>query len=434
MAEFTDVDPVASEAPIAKHLLPISAHADEGGHLVIGGVRVEDLAQEFGTPLFIYDEDHLRARCQEAVAAFGYHASFATKAFLTKAMARLAFEEGMSLDVSTGGELEVVLAAGVPAERIVVHGNNKSESEITRAIEVGVGRLIVDSFDEIERLRTVGDFGSVRLSIRVTPGIEAHTHEFIMTGQEDSKFGFSLSSGDADRAIEAIRSIRGVTLDGAHAHIGSQILDFDSFRKEIELLAPFLARHQLTEFVVGGGLGVAYLNSESAPSLSSWAKAIREECALAAIPDDVAIGIEPGRAIVATAGVTCYRIGTIKEIPGVRTYVSVDGGMSDNPRPVLYRSGYEVFLPRNMTAPRSRAVRVVGKHCESGDIIVTDGRLPHDVKVGDLAVTPVTGAYGYSMASNYNRVTRPPVIFVSGGEAKIVARRETIEDLLRLEP
>jgi diaminopimelate decarboxylase len=434
MAAFTDVVPTPSEDPIAKHVLPITAYGDEDGHLVVGGVRIEDLAQEFGTPLFIYDEDHLRKRCREVVAAFGLGASFATKSFLTKAMARLAFEEGMTLDVSTGGELEVVLAAGVPPERIIVHGNNKSDAEIAQAIELRVRRIIVDSFDEIERLRALGDLGGVRISIRVTPGVEAHTHEFVMTGQDDSKFGFSLSSGAADRAIALLRQIPGSIVDGAHAHIGSQILDFDGFVAEINLLAPFILRHTLSEFVVGGGLGVAYLNDEVAPTLTEWAEAIRDTCTKSKLPNHVVIGVEPGRAIAASAGMTCYRIGTIKELEGIRTYVAVDGGMSDNPRPVLYGSGYEAFLPRDIAARRTKAVRVVGKHCESGDVIVSDARLPEDVVVGDLVVTPVTGAYGYAMASNYNRVTRPPVIFVADGEARVVVRRETIEDLLRLEP
>ena len=424
----------ASEAPIAAHLLPMTASTDRDGELVIGGLRVTDLIREFGSPLFVYDEAHLRDRCREIVAAFGSNAAYATKAFLTTAMARLAFEEGMSLDVSTGGELAVVLAADVAPERIVMHGNNKSFEELGRAFAVGVGRIVVDSFDEIDRIQSIGEFGSTRLSIRVTPGVEAHTHEFVMTGQEDSKFGFSLASGAADRAIDKLRSIPGANLDGAHAHIGSQILEFVGFEREIEILAPFVTRHGLAEFVVGGGLGVAYLNGEQAPSLGEWSRAVLAACARSGVPDQVAVGVEPGRAIVATAGMTCYLVGTIKSIDGVRTYVAVDGGMSDNPRPVLYGSGYEAFLARSVGSMRPRAVRVVGKHCESGDIIVADGRLPDDVAVGDVLITPVTGAYGYSMASNYNRVGRPAVIFVSDGDARVVARRETFEDLLHLEP
>lgn len=434
MRRQTERETSPSETAIGAHLLPIHAAADLDGHLIVGGVRIEDLAEEFGTPFFCYDEEHLRARCREIVEIFGDRAAFATKSFLTKAMARLAFEEGMTLDVSTGGELEVVLAAEVHPERINFHGNNKSMAELARAVEVGVGRVIVDSFDEIERLHAIGDIGSMRLSVRVTPGVEAHTHEYVMTGQEDSKFGFSLSTGAADRAVEQLRAHFGDRIDGVHAHIGSQIFEFQGFEREIELLAPFIARHGLREFVVGGGLGTAYLNDEAAPPLTVWAKDILSVCARVNIPENVAVGVEPGRAIVATAGLTCYRIGTIKEIEGIRTYVAVDGGMSDNPRPVVYGSGYEAFLARSVHAPRPKAVRIVGKHCESGDIVVADGRLPWDAAVGDLLVTPVTGAYGFAMASNYNRVTRPPVIFVANGHARVVVRRETIGDLLRLEP
>lgn len=425
---------IPSEDGIGAHLLPMNATAAPDGHLMIAGVRIEDVVSEFGTPLFIYDEEHLRSRCREIVAVMGDGASFATKSFLTKAMARLASEEGMTLDVSTGGELEVVLAAGVPAERVIMHGNNKCDAELARAVEVGVRRIVVDSFDEISRLAAIGRLGDVRLSIRVTPGVEAHTHEFVMTGQEDSKFGFSLSSGAADHAIEELRKHFGAAIDGAHAHIGSQILEFLAYEREVEILAPFIARHGLREFVVGGGLGVAYLNGEHAPSLTTWASDIRSVCERVGIAGDVLIGVEPGRAIVGTAGLTVYRIGTIKELPGFRTYVAVDGGMSDNPRPVLYGSGYETFLARSFRSPRQLAVRVVGKHCESGDMLVSDGRLPADTAVGDLLVTPVTGAYGFSMASNYNRVPRPAVVFVRDGDARAVVRRETIQDLLRLEP
>ncbi len=434
MAKTPDESGSPSEEGIASHLLPLGAHADEEGRLVVGGVRVDDLAAEFGTPFFCYDEEHLRARCREIVAVFGRGAAFASKSFLTKAMARLAFEEGMSLDVATGGELEVVLAAGVPAEHVIMHGNNKSFAELERALSVGVGRIIVDSFDEVTRLDAIGDLGGARLSIRVNPSVEAHTHEFIRTGQEDSKFGLSLASGAADRAIAILQDRFGDAADGAHAHIGSQIVELSGFDREIEIVAPFVERHALREFVVGGGLGVAYLNDEFAPTLAHWAGEITTACARSGIGEEVTIGVEPGRAIVATAGMTCYRIGTIKEIAGYRTYVAVDGGMSDNPRPVLYGSGYEAFLARSMHARRTMAVRVVGKHCESGDVIVADGRLPSDTVVGDLLVTPVTGAYGFAMASNYNRVPRPPVIFVANGSARVVVRRESIEDLLRLEP
>jgi diaminopimelate decarboxylase len=401
----------------------------------VGGVDLVSLADEFGTPLFVYDEAHLRARCHEAVEAWGSGVAYATKAFLCKAMAHLAVEEGMDLDVATGGELHVALAAGVDPARITVHGNNKSEAELVGALQAGVGRIVVDSFDEIERLAdlTDGRERPQRVLIRVTPGVEAHTHEFVRTGQEDSKFGFGLASGAAAAGVEALGKLDGVELVGVHAHIGSQVFRVASFAEEVEVLAGFVVPLALPELCVGGGLGVPYVGGESAPTIAQWAAAVHEACRAAGIPASTRITAEPGRAIVATAGLTLYRVGTIKDIPGVRTYVSVDGGMSDNPRPVLYGSGYEAMLPRAPDAPRPRAVTVVGKHCESGDVVVGEGRVPDDLAVGDVLATPVTGAYGYSMASNYNKVPRPAVVFVADGEARIVVRRENDDDLLRLD-
>jgi diaminopimelate decarboxylase len=255
-----------------------------------------------------------------------------------------------------------------------------------------------------------------------------------MTGQEDSKFGFSVASGAADRAIERLVAIEGVAVDGVHAHIGSQIFRLDAYSQEVAALVPLLTRHGLGELSVGGGIGVAYLNAERTVSITEWAAVVKAACRNAGAPDDLEIGVEPGRAIVAAAAVTCYTVGTIKALPGLRTYVSVDGGMSDNPRPVLYGSGYEAFLPERALESRTLRARVVGKHCESGDVLVPDARLPRSTTVGDLLVTPVTGAYGYAMASNYNRVARPAVVFVADGVARTVARRETDADLLRLEP
>ncbi|HKH87219.1 MAG TPA: diaminopimelate decarboxylase [Acidimicrobiales bacterium] len=431
-------DPESEAAPVARHLLPITATRGPSGGLAVGGVDLVELAGEIGTPVFVYDEDHLRARCKEAVACFGRGAvAYGTKAFLCKAMAALAVEEGMLLDVSTGGELAVALAAGVPGDQLVLHGNNKSFEELTTALANGVGRIVVDSFDEIRRLSELARAGAlshgVDALIRVTPGVEAHTHEYVMTGQEDSKFGFSLAEGAADRAVEALLAVPGIRLVGAHTHVGSQIFRVDVYARVVSLLGPFLRRHRLEECCVGGGLGVAYVNGEHAPSMAEWASVVRTACAVARLPAEVRVTAEPGRSIVATAGLTLYRVGTIKRLPGVRTYVAVDGGMSDNPRPVLYGSGYEAFLPRSPDADRPLAVRVVGKHCESGDIIVENAFVPADVEVGDVLATPVTGAYGWSMASNYNRVGRPPVVFVGGGSARVVVRRESIEDLLRLD-
>ncbi len=394
-----------------------------------------DLAEEHGTPLFVYDEAHLRRRCQEAVAAFGEGVAYACKAFLCRAMAGLAHEEGMWLDVATGGEMHVALAAGVPAERLVLHGNNKSVEELSRALRMGVGRIVVDSFDEVERLEGLAGAGfpRPRVLVRITPGIEAHTHEYVRTGQEDSKFGFTVSTGMAAEAVRRLRSSGAVDLIGVHAHIGSQVFLLSSFVKAVEVIAEFFVPLGLPELCLGGGLGVAYVAGEEAPSIEEWARTVREACAAAGVPDGTRITAEPGRAITATAGLTLYRVGTVKDLPGVRTYVAVDGGMSDNPRPVLYGSGYEAFLPRAAEAERPRMATVVGKHCESGDFVVRDACLPADVAVGDVLATPVTGAYGHSMASNYNKVPRPPVLFVGDGAARVVVRREIYEDLLRLD-
>ncbi len=426
--------------PVAPSLLPMTAAVGPGGHLSVGGLDVVSLAEEFGTPLFVYDEDHLRARCREAVEAWGDGVAYATKAFLCKAMARLAYEEGMSLDVSTGGELHVALAAGVPADRLVLHGNNKSDEELARALEVGIGRIVIDSFDEIDRIERLAGAGAPphrpKVLARITPGVEVHTHEFVRTGQEDSKFGFGLASGAASTAVQRLTGLdrsRTVEFVGIHAHLGSQVFALAPFAQAIDVLAEFFAPLGLPELVVGGGLGVAYVNGEEAPPMAQWAASVHQACRRAGIPASVRVTAEPGRSIVASAALTLYRVGTVKEVTDHRTYVSVDGGMSDNPRPVLYGSGYEAFLPRETAAPRSKPVRVVGKHCESGDVVVADAFVPTDLTVGDLLATPVTGAYGHSMASNYNKVTRPAVVFVARGEARVVVRRETFDDLVRLD-
>jgi len=415
--------------PIPLDLLPDSALIADDGWLAIGGVSTQSLAAEYGTPLFIYDEAQLRARCREAVGVFGDGVAYASKAFLCRAMARLVHEEGMWIDVASGGELHVALTAGIPANRCVFHGNNKSLTELRTAVEVGVGRIVVDSFDEMDRLDALNARPEVLL--RITPGVEAHTHEFVMTGQDDSKFGFGWRSGAAKVAITRARSSNSMRLVGLHMHIGSQVFVADNFAKAIEVVAPLAIEADLPELVVGGGLGVAYVEGESAVSITDWGRAVLDVARSCGIPGRVTA--EPGRAIVAQAGITIYEVGTIKALPGIRTYVSVDGGMSDNPRPVLYGSGYETFLPRATSASRPRPIRLVGKHCESGDLLVREGWVPENLAVGDLLCTPVTGAYGYSMASNYNRLLRPAVVFVADGVAREVIRRETHDDLQRLD-
>ncbi|MDP1819487.1 MAG: diaminopimelate decarboxylase [Acidimicrobiales bacterium] len=417
--------------PLPTQLLPDTAEVTADGALRIGGCDVAELAERFGTPLFVYDEAHLRARCREAVAAFGDGVAYASKAFLCLAMARLAHEEGLQLDVATGGELHVALTAGVPADRLVLHGNNKSLAELRAARQAGVGRVVVDSFDELERLAALhAEDGLVpRVLVRATPGVEAHTHDFVKTGQVDSKFGFGVASGDAARAVALAGDAPSVELVGVHMHIGSQVFVADFFHQAVEVVAPWVRELDLPELSIGGGLGVAYVKGEAAPTITEWASSVLSGCRDAGIRARVLA--EPGRAIVAQAAVTIYTVGTIKEIAGVRTYLSIDGGMSDNPRPVLYGSGYETALLRDVAAERPRRVTVVGKHCESGDVLVRDAQVPVGTAVGDLLFTPVTGAYGHSMGSNYNKVTRPPVVFVADGAAREVVRRETLDDLLR---
>ncbi|MCS6901810.1 MAG: diaminopimelate decarboxylase [Myxococcales bacterium] len=418
--------------PIPRYLLPDSATIDPTAGLLLGGCSLVELASEYGTPLFVYDEEHLRARCREAVAAFGRErVVYATKAFLCMAMARLAYEEGLLLDVATGGELYVALRAGVPASRCVMHGNNKSLDELRMALTEGVRQINVDSFDELDRLEALHreGFPRVKIQLRVTPGIHAHTHEYIATGQDDSKFGFNLANGDAARAVERARASPAVELVGLHCHIGSNVFAAESFGRAAEVMAAFAAPLGLPELTLGGGLGVAYVTGEQAPSLTRWGEVILEACARAGLT--AAIYVEPGRSIVASSAVTLYTVGTIKNIPGIRRYIAVDGGMSDNPRPVLYGSGYEAFLARDPAAERPERARLVGKHCESGDVLIFDAALPRGVRIGDVLVTPVTGAYGHSMGSNYNKVPRPAVVFVRDGKARLVVRRETYDDLLR---
>ena len=417
--------------PIQNNLLPDTADISSGERTLIGGCDLLELADEFGTPLFVYDEDHLRSRCREAVRAFDGNVAYATKAFLCIEMAKLAYEEGMNLDVATGGELYIARKADVPGERIVMHGNNKSLEELNMALKEGVGRIVVDSFNELDRLEELcADLNtSTKVLLRVTPGVEAHTHEFVSTGQEDAKFGFTVRSGVAEEAVQRARRCKNLELLGLHAHIGSQVFDVRPFAKAVGVLAEFAAPYDFPELVVGGGLGVPYVEGESAPSIQEWADAIFDACAEAGVKSSV--GAEPGRSIVASAAVTLYTVGTIKEVPDHRTYVSVDGGMSDNPRPALYGSGYETFLPRSNQAERQNPVRLVGKHCESGDFLIKEAWVPEGLSVGDIIATPVTGAYGHSMGSNYNQMLRPAVVFVSGGSSRLVVARESYEDLIR---
>jgi diaminopimelate decarboxylase len=415
--------------PIPWDLLPDTAEV-VGGRLQIGGCDVIEVAEEFGTPVFIYDEEHLVARCTEAVAAFGEGVAYASKAFLCKAMARIAHGAGMHIDVATGGEMHIALAAGVPGDRLVFHGNNKSTNELAMAMDAGISRIVVDSFDEMDRIEALvlASKPPPRVLLRINPGIDAHTHEYLQTGVPDSKFGFPLSDGIAAVAIQRARTSDAMEFLGLHAHIGSQVFDVGNFAKAIDALAPFVIESGAEEFSIGGGLGVAYVEGEEADTIAAWAEVVLDAAQTNGI--NARILAEPGRAIVARAAITAYTVGTIKDLPDVRTYVSVDGGLSENPRPVLYGSGYEAMLARKPEAPRPTRARIVGKHCEAGDIIVREAYLPEDTAVGDVLCTPVTGAYGHSMGSNYNKVARPAVVFVRDGVARLVIERETYDDLL----
>jgi diaminopimelate decarboxylase len=432
------------DAPIDLRLLPRSARVDARGRLSIAGCDVAELANAYGTPLYVYDEGELRARSREYVHEFGAGAvAYAGKAFLCLAMAELVAEEGLLLDVATGGEAHVAHRAGFPSERMVFHGNNKSEFELRLALQLGVGRLVVDGFDELDRIEALVASGlhSPRVLVRVTPGVEAHTHEYIVTGADDSKFGFSVATGAALDAVTWAAKSDAMELVGLHCHIGSQILALGSFARAASVVAELAARfldatgNALDEINLGGGLGVPYTRDDvGSPTIGEFAAFVRDAyddaCAAAGLDRKPRLGVEAGRSIAGPAGITLYSVGAIKEITGVRTYVAVDGGMSDNPRPSTYGATYEAFVPARADATRSLVASVAGKHCEQGDVLVADAHLPADVAVGDVLATPVTGAYGYAMASNYNLVPRPAVVFVRDGAARVVVRRETLEDLL----
>ena len=398
------------------HVYPLGSRLNERGRLEVGGCDVVELAAEFGTPAYVYAEDDMRARARTFVEAFGarserFEVIYASKAFPCTAVYRLFADEGLSADVASGGELHLALAAGMDPKRLYMHGNNKSPAELDYAIESGIGHIVVDSFDEIERLRG----RSQRVMLRVTPGIEPSTHSYIQTGQVDSKFGFPMA--EVPRALEACASA-GLELRGLHAHIGSQILDVDVFEKLGELLA---AMGEFPLLNLGGGLGIAYTADDRPPSIEEYVEAL-----LRHVPEGVTVLCEPGRALVGNAGVTVYTVGTVKRIPDVRTYVSVDGGMSDNLRPMLYGARYEAEIADRFGG--AEICTIAGMHCESGDVLVRDVAL-NDPRVGDILVIPATGAYAYAMANNYNAVPRPPVIFCRDGNARVVVRRETYEDL-----
>ncbi|MEV6596939.1 diaminopimelate decarboxylase [Actinoplanes sp. NPDC051346] len=430
---------------LVPQLWPRTVTRTEEGALEVGGVSVLDLAAEHGTPAYLLDEADLRARCRDFAAAFaGADVYYAGKSFLCKAVVKVIDEEGLFLDVCSGGELAVALSVGFPAERIGFHGNNKSLSELRRALEAGVGRIILDSFQEIERLTELARETGKRpaVLIRVTVGVEAHTHEFIATAHEDQKFGFSLAGGAAFEAAVRVLDEGVLDLRGLHSHIGSQIFDTSGFevatRRVLELQAQIRDARgvELPELDLGGGFGIAYTTQDDPSTAGELAKRINKivdaECAAEKLRRPK-LSIEPGRAIVGPAVFTLYEVGTVKDVDGIRTYVSVDGGMSDNIRTALYDASYSATVAGRASQAPPMLARVVGKHCESGDIVVKDEFLPADVQPGDLVAVPGTGAYCRSMASNYNHVPRPPVVAVRDGASRVIVRRETEEDLLALD-
>lgn len=439
---------------LAPNVWPRNLVRNPDGQVSVAGVTVGALAEQFGTPLFVIDEDDFRSRCREIAGAFGggEHVHYAGKAFLCAEIVRWVAQEGLCLDVATGGELAVALHAEFPAERITVHGNNKSVAELTAAVKAGVGHIVLDSEIEIERLEAIaGAAGVVQdVLVRVTPGVEAHTHEFISTAHEDQKFGLSLASGAAMDAVRKVFATDNLRLVGLHCHVGSQIFDVAGFEiaahRVIGLLRDVVAEFgvektaQMSVMDLGGGLGISYLPSDDPPPMRELAdklKAIvKAESEAVGLPTPKLV-VEPGRAIAGPGTITLYEVGTVKDVAvsadKYRRYVSVDGGMSDNIRPSLYDAQYDARLVSRASDAPAVLARIVGKHCESGDIIVRDTWVSSDVGPGDLIAVAATGAYCYSMSSRYNLLTRPAVVAVKDGNARLILRRETVEDLLSLE-
>ncbi|MDP9639925.1 diaminopimelate decarboxylase [Rhodococcus cercidiphylli] len=439
---------------LPEQVWPRNAARGDDGTVRLAGVSVTDLAAQYGTPLFVVDEDDFRARCREMAAAFGApeRVHYASKAFLCGEIARWVADEGLSLDICSGGELAIALAAGFPADRIAMHGNNKSVAELEAGVSAGVEHVVLDSNIEIDRLDAVaGSAGVVQdVLIRITVGVEAHTHEFIATAHEDQKFGFSLADRSAIEAVRRVFAADNLRLVGLHSHIGSQIFEVDGFElaahKVIGLLRDIVAEFgvdktsQISTLDLGGGMGISYVPSDDPPPVdqlaAKLASIVETESAAAGLPVPT-IAVEPGRAIAGPGTVTLYEVGTVKDVTvdnaTRRRYISVDGGMSDNIRTSLYQAEYDCRLVSRTSDADAVMARVVGKHCESGDIVIKNTWMPADVGPGDLLAVAATGAYCYSMSSRYNLLTRPAVVAVKDGRSRLILRRETIEDLLSLE-
>jgi diaminopimelate decarboxylase len=425
---------------------PRTAHRADGA-LVLGGIDVRDLAAQYGTPVFACDEADFRSRCRDFRDAFGGDAGvfYAAKAFCCRAVLRWVSEEGLGVDVCTGGELEVALSAGVDPAMITLHGSNKLPGELSRALAAGVGHIVVDSFDEIDRLERMAAGHpppGTRILVRVTTGVEAAAHEFVATAHDDQKFGFSLTSGAADEAVRRVLASGVLDFAGLHSHIGSQIYDTAGFEVAAHRVLELAARIresrgiEIDELNLGGGFGIAYVAGDDPADIKVVAQNLRgiveSQCRAAGLAQP-RLTVEPGRAIAGPGTVTLYRVGTVKDVDGLRTYVSVDGGMSDNIRTALYDADYTCVLASRESAAPPLLCRLVGRHCESGDIVVRDAYLPADVTPGDLVAVAATGAYCRSMASNYNLVPRPGVVAVRDGGSRVLVRAETTDDLLRLD-
>ncbi len=426
-------------------LFPVTAGVTPGGHLSIGGLDTVDLAAELGTPLYIYDEATLRGMCREFVGEFTSRyqkttVAYASKAFINPALAMLAEEEGLGLDVVSGGELAVAMAVDFPMERVYFHGNNKTPDELRMALDAGIGRIVVDGLYELELLDELaaGAGRKQEIMLRLSPGVDPHTHAKTTTGILDSKFGISIDTGDAERAVRQALASKNLDLVGLHCHLGSPIFDLEPYSIAIDAMLTFAAGFkseglELREFSPGGGFAIGYVTSQLPPPIADYAEVITRT--LKARSRDLGLGeprlvIEPGRAIVGRAGVALYTVGAVKDIPTVRKYVSLDGGMGDNIRPAMYEAVYEAVVANRMTEQSDENVTLVGKFCESGDYLIRDIALPV-MEQGDVVAIPSSGAYAPSMASNYNLNARPPIVLVNDGAFRMIRRRETYEDMMR---
>ncbi|WP_432650658.1 diaminopimelate decarboxylase [Huintestinicola sp.] len=420
---------------------------NEQGHLTAGGVDIVELAKQYGTPLYVMDEGLIREHCRSFKESMDRYyggeglVCYASKAFCCKAMCRIMLEEGLGLDVVSEGELYTALSVGFPPEKLCFHGNNKTDSELSFALEKGVGRIIVDNIYELERLNRLAEQTgrSANIMYRIKPGIDAHTHNFIMTGQIDSKFGFALETGEAYEAVKKAIECSHINLVGLHCHIGSQIFDIDPFVRAAEVMLTFIAKikdelgFEVKELNLGGGFGIKYTEEDAPVAYDKYMEKVSEKVKEVCAEKNIKLPfilIEPGRSIAAPAGITLYTVGGRKEIPNIRTYVSIDGGMCDNPRYALYQSKYDVEVANKANLPKSETVTVAGKCCETGDLI-GEGMPIQPVEPGDILAVLATGAYNYSMSSNYNRIPKPAVVMLRDGKSRVVVKRETLEDIVR---